>query len=383
MEGHFDVHEGKYTGLDAGLYECLDAVGRGVSIGEILWGDGKDRVFLKDLRFKPQHLFAFGQTSIAPYSTQSYRLPATGPLHLRNGVLVEGVDPSKPLPENKFLVASFRPQYSNRWGTPLYRKVFWPSWFKRAGMRQFLRYLEKGAGSVVSRYPDGAPASEQQKALDAARAINEESAVAIPNKFMVEVLEHVRQSMGDSYSQLIDDISNNAIMRVILGQTLTGRGGEGSGGWSRGDVHQRVRSEKIESDSKFLMYVVNANLVWPLTLFNAGPVARPPMWVIDYEPQMDLSAISTWLGRLWTMRVRIPTGYVRKIFQIPEPAEGEEVLPEPAGAQPSLPESGVDSSADFAEKKTPESGNPSNNRSGLRMHRFARLRPSMMKSLSE
>jgi phage gp29-like protein len=107
------------------------------------------------------------------------------------------------------------------------------------------------------------------------------------------------------------------------------------------------------------------------------------MWVIDYEPQMDLSAISTWLGRLWAMRLQIPTNYVRKIFQIPEPANGEEVLPEPAGEKPSLPESGVDSSADFSEKKTLEFVNPSSKRSSLRMHRFAKLRPSMMESSIE
>ena len=140
----------------------------------------------------------------------------------------------------------------------------------------------------------------------------------------------------------------------------------------------QVRAEKIEADAKFLMQVINVGLVWPLTLFNHGPVARPPMWAIDYDPQKDLSAISTWLARLWTMRVQIPCKYVYKTFQIPEPAEGEETLPEPEGAKdPSLPGTGVDASADFAEKKTSSAGRPLN-RSSLRMERFGRLRPSTM-----
>jgi phage gp29-like protein len=99
---------------------------------------------------------------------------------------------------------------------------------------------------------------------------------------------------------------------------------------------------------------------------------------------MDLSAISTWLARLWKMRVKIPTNFVYKTFQIPEPTEGDEVLEAPeSGEDPDTPAAGVDSSADFAEKKTVKSGPLSGNRSQSKTGRFARLRPSMIESLNE
>src|SRR3972149_6095291 len=42
------------------LYELLDAVGYGVTVAEILWEQEGSRVFIRDLKPRPQELFAFG-----------------------------------------------------------------------------------------------------------------------------------------------------------------------------------------------------------------------------------------------------------------------------------------------------------------------------------
>jgi len=65
-------------------------------------------------------------------------------------------------------------------------------------------------------------------------------------------------------------------------------------------------------------------------LFNYGPVAQPPIWTIEYEPGADLEGTSTWLQRLWTMKVPIRRDYVYNTFQMPEVAEGDEVLEGPS-----------------------------------------------------
>jgi len=184
------------------------------------------------VKFKPQHLFSFGDGAMAAYSTSTYPYPQTGPLRLRPGIYVDGLSSENTSSGAKVFVHTFRPRHGNRWGMPLDRKVFWPSWFKRASVKQWLRFLEKGPGSVVARYNDAAGEDEQNKALAAAQAINEESAVALPKKFVTEILQHVRQSMGSAYSEMVDDFCNNEIARVILGQTLTSRGGEGRNWWT-------------------------------------------------------------------------------------------------------------------------------------------------------
>lgn len=378
LDGYFVRSGERYSGLNQILWEALDAVGKGVAIGEIIFGDGGDRVTVEDVKFKPQSLFTFGEGIAA----NSYIGSQTGPLRLRSPMGIEKISIDGLLPQDKFLVASYKPKHGNRWGTALDRKCFWPSFFRRAGMKQFLRYLEKGPGSVVARYADAASAAEKNTALDAARAVNEESAVALPSKFNVEVMEHVRQSMGTAYKDLTEDMAN-AIMRVILGQTLTSRGGEGGGG-SRalGDVHQQVRAEKIEGDAKFLMYVINTYLVKPIVLFNFGPSTPLPLWVIKYDPKRDQSADSVVHARLAGMGLEIPKKFVYQEYQIPEPAQGEDVL-EPPAKLPGSPSTGVDASADFAEKKTSASSKRLNNKPDSKIARFSKLRRSTTESSGE
>ena len=101
------------------------------------------------------------------------------------------------------------------------RKVYWQSWIKRNSIKQWLRYQEKGSGVVVARYNDGAAADEMQKANDAATAVQEESAVAIPKKFILEVHEMVR-NIGSSHKELVDDFCNSEITKAIPSGTLTG-----------------------------------------------------------------------------------------------------------------------------------------------------------------
>ncbi|OLE52680.1 MAG: hypothetical protein AUG51_17055 [Acidobacteria bacterium 13_1_20CM_3_53_8] len=265
LEGYFDQSDGVRTGMEQFLYEALDAIAKGVAIGEIIYAEASDRVYIKTVKFRPQHLFSFSEGPLAAYSSGSYVYPQAGPLRLRPGIILDNVDMGAVLPEKKFFVHSYRPRYGNRWGSPLDRKAYWPSWFKRAGVKNWLRYTEKGSGSVVTKYRQGAGEDEQDKALQAAQAVNEESAVAVPESFLMEVMQHVRTSMGSTYRELIDDFCNNEIVRVYLGQTLTTRGSEGgAGSRALGGVHERVSESKINVDAKSLIIAVNTQIVWPL-----------------------------------------------------------------------------------------------------------------------
>lgn len=379
LEGYFGGTDGLRLGFDSLLHEALDSVGKGVSIGEIIYGEASDRIYIQDVKFKPQHLFSFGEGAMAAYSTATYPFPQTGPLRLRPGIFGEGLSSETPLPEKKFFVHSYRPRYGNRWGSPLLRKVFWPSWFKRAAVKQWLRHLEKGSGSVVARYNDGAQESEQLMALDAARAVNEESAVAVPKKFLMEVMQHVRQSMGSAHMDMVDSFCNNEIARVIRGQTLTSRGSEGGGSRALGEVHERVEERFTEVDAKSLMLAVNTRLVFPLTLYNFGAVKQPPVWSIDYEAGADLELMSKILERLWKMSVPISRAYVYNTFQGTQPDSEEDTLSKPTGNEPSDTEDEEDGFSEGQKKKSRgASSAKSSMQQSLKTARFQKLRPSTM-----
>lgn len=382
LEGNFEtslMFDPLQTPFESFMYEALDAIAKGMSIGEIIFAEAKDRIYIKEVKFKPQHLFNFGEGALAEYSSETTMYPQTGLLRLRQGVLIDGVGGNELLPEQKFFIFSYRPRRNNRWGNPLLRKVYWASWIKRGSLRQWLRYLEKGNGTVVTRYGDGAAVGEQQTALDAATSIVEESAVAMPKKFLVEVFETVR-AIGASHKQLVDDFCNNEIARVILGQTLTGRGSEGGGG-SRalGEVHNAVRGEKTEADAKGLEAAVNARMVAPLTLLNFGPNTRPPMWKIDYEPTEDVGSAAERTEKIFNIGLPLSKENLYETFQVAKPLNDDDVLVK-ADPQPvEKPADQEKKTAEFAEKKTLNYDDKSN----LKTERFQRLRPSMIEFSDE
>lgn len=278
-----------FEDFDSFLYEALDAIGKGVSIGEKIFAAAGDRICISDVRFKPQHLFTFGETGIANYSTASIAYPQTGPLQLRTGVSVGNIALGGVLPEEKFFVFSFRTRYGNRWGDPVDRKAFWPSWIKRNSIKQWLRYQEKGSGVVVAKYPGSSGPKEQGDALAAAAAVQDETAVAIPDKFVLEVHEMVR-NIGSSHKELVDDFCNAEISRIYLGQTLTSRGSDGGGSRALGEVHERKEDRIGEADCRSLMQAINSQIVRPLVQLNFGLSTPCPQFRFDYEPKEDLDA---------------------------------------------------------------------------------------------
>jgi len=304
------------------LYELLDAIGYGVSVAEILWEQEGSTVFIRDIRPRPPELFAFGDPG----------KPQTGPLRFARrspAAGAAGLNREGLLPEHKFLIYSFHPRHGNRRGRPLLRRVFWPSWFKRQDLKFWLKFIEKGTGSVVVRYPAGATDQDKQRALEAAEAINAETAVAIPENFQIvsELLQAARTGATDVFLTLADQLCNNEIARVILGATLTQRASEaGYGSRALGEVHQQVRFEKVAADAKDLMAVINDQLLRWLFLFNFGPDVPSPRWTIALDPPEDLRARIEIDERLARLGLPIPRTYAQRTYSIPAPAPDEPTL---------------------------------------------------------
>ena len=255
------------------FYELLDALGKGVSIAEIMWASEGREIRPTELRFRPQEWFSFGEDFGAQTGELRISRVRAGSALPAGGLF----DDVEPLPLNKFVVHSFRPHLGNRWGRPLARRCFWPIWFKQQDIKFWLKFIEKGTGTVLTKFNAGAPDDEKAAALKAAENVNDETAVAVPANFPVEILEKARQGNSSIYRDLVDRFSNREVAFVVLGQVLTSAGSdEGSGSRSLGEVHNEARGEKIEVDAKSLMRVVNEQLIGPFVALNFGPNTEAP-----------------------------------------------------------------------------------------------------------
>jgi len=300
------------------LTELLDAPPHGLSIAEIIWQTDGSQVYIEDIKPRPPEWFLFNPTTQVQ----------NGPLQLKQNIWDQS---GQPVDEalHKFIVFTFRPRHGNRRGRPLLRRLFWMSWIKRQTLKFWLKYAEKGPGTVAVRYRAGTDETEQQNALTAAEDIASKVAVAFPEGFeLVEPLLRAARAVPPAiFQELVKEVCDAAIAKIILGQTLTSQGSEGGrGSLALGNVHQDVRLEIVAADARDLMTVINDQIIRPLIDFNFGPETAAPKWVIQVNDPGDLNARSLVDRRLQLMGLPMTANFLRKTYGVPNPEPEDDVL---------------------------------------------------------
>ena len=303
----------------------LDAPFYGYSVSEMIFDVSSGQVALTDVRDCPQELFSF-----APYG-----YPQIGPLALKQYL---GSYQGTPVPEQKFITFSSRTRAGNRMGRPLLRSVYWPSWFKRNTQRFWMRLAERGPGTAVVKHAQGADDNEKKLALQAAEALINSVAMAVPENFevMEELLKGARSADPATYEKLYNSLEAK-IYRRIVGSTLTSHGSDGGKGTQAlGKVHADTKEERSVELTLQIDQVLNRQLVRPLVLWNFGPQCPMPVLEHDVSNGEDLGERITVEDTLQEMGLDIPKSYVYNRYGVPMPEEGEEVLKRPVAPAPPI-----------------------------------------------
>lgn len=328
------------------LESMLDAPAYGVSIAECIFDVSAGQVALLDIKDRPQELFSFNP---------QYMLQ-TGPMRLMTNPW--SIDGGELVPEEKFLIFTFRPRSGNRRGRPLLRRVFWPSWFKRQAMRFWLRFGEKGPGTAAVTYPSGATDDEKKKALAAAEAMVQSIAIAVPENFglIKELLTAARSQNPAVYQQLIND-QKYAIARAIVGQTLTTYGNEGgTGSQALGTVHAKMFYLKEVEVALKMQAIINDQLVRPLVLWNFGPTVPMPKFTVASEDEQDLVQRILVDRAAQGMGVPITKQYMQETYGFPKPGPKDEVLKPPTGIAATAISSGASQIPGFSDAEAEHNG---------------------------
>jgi phage gp29-like protein len=295
------------------VLDCiLDAPGYGFSVQEMVFDTSMGQAELASIDDCPQELFLFGNRFY----------PQVGKLQLLdNPWASEG----QLVPEEKFLVFSYRKRSRNRMGRPLLKAVFWPSWFKRNIQRLWMQYAEKGPGTAVVHYNDADNESERQKAVDIAQALIDNVAVAVPKGFEYDKdLLKIARSQDPRVYENFFQAMQYSIARRTLGETLTSFGNEGgTGSKAQGSTHADTLDKRSVELCRSLQSVVNQQLIKPLVLWNFGPKAPMPVWQFDLEEAEDLSLALTVDSGLQRMGKLFTVGYISDRYDRPV-AKGED-----------------------------------------------------------
>ena len=123
------------TNFEAVLDNLLDAPGYGFALAEMIFDVSEGQVALLDIHDCPQELFLFGRRYYPQIGPPEF---LDSPCAMQGAVV----------PEEKFIVFSYRGRARNRMGRPLLRSIFWPSWFKRNVLGMWLRYGGERSGDL-------------------------------------------------------------------------------------------------------------------------------------------------------------------------------------------------------------------------------------------
>ena len=294
--------------LDDILTDLLDAIGKGVSIMEIIWGVDSDGFnVIEDIRYVHQKKLVWDwETDDMLVCTEQFP----------NGIH---------LPKNKFVVHRYKAKSGHPSRAGIMRIVSWMYLFKNYTVKDWVSFCEVyGMPLRIGKYDPGASEADKQELLDAIVRIGSDAAGIIPETTMIEFKEANKTTSADIYEQLAR-YCDEQISKAILGQTLTSDSGGGS--YAQSKTHNEVRHDLTAADAKALAVTIRRDIIRPLVEYNFGADANVPFIRFNSDEEEDQKeAVDMYRTLVCDMGLKVPASHVYKRFSIPEPEEGEETL---------------------------------------------------------
>lgn len=293
-------------GWDQRTERMLWAVFYGYSVAEALWAPRRDAGRIEhqwnELRVRHARRFRWGIDGRLRLLTRTDRF-------------------GEVLPDRKFwVVTSGGTNDDEPYGRGLAEWLYFPTWFKRNGVRFWNIFLDKfSVPTAKGIYPRGSTQGEIDKLLEAMMAIANDSGFAIPEGMQVELL-HLAQSGADFGA--VCRYMDGCIAKIILSQTMTTDNGSSR---SQGEVHADVKLEIIKADTDLLTdsFTTGPSRWW--TDLNYGADVAAPIVSRMVEEEDDLKEAADtdkvlfdlgWRRTEESMRDRYGDAYER----VPEPA---------------------------------------------------------------
>jgi len=305
---------------DAARRSLLTGIVLGYKPAEVMWDISEGSVWIKEIIGRPARRFVFDLD-------RTIRL-----LTVNN--MIEG----EQVPDRKFLVFRNTSDNGSPYGDPLGRSLYWPTWFKKNAIKFWMIFSDKfGMPTVMGKYPPGTDSSDVQKLLDAAASIQKDTAIAIPDNMMVDLIEASRSGSMNTYESLCN-FMNAEIAKTMLGQTLTTEMSSKGGSYAASQTHNDVRADYMKADADALCECLNNSLIKWIVDFNYPQITQYPKVWIRTAPESDLLAQAQ-RDKILAVDIqglKIPASYFYETYNIPEPKGDEAVILNTGNASPDM-----------------------------------------------
>lgn len=294
--------------IDRFLFDMLDAVGKGFSLGETDWT-------MTAARWVPRCI-----DYVDPRFVRFDRATMRIPMLLDNNGVAQTLAPFKFV----WLQLGAKSGIPIRGG--LARNAAWCFLFKNFGLKDWVQFAETyGKPLRVGKYPTGASEDDKDAMLDALAQLGVDAAAAIPQQMMIEFVEAAQKGASSDLFKALLTYCDEQISKAVLGQTGT-TDSKGANGLGSGTEHTQVRTDIERADANAVAASLNLYLVKPYIDLNFGPRRKYPWLRIGRADPVDAKAMTDMAAQLVPLGLRVSQADLRAAVGFTEPKEDDEVL---------------------------------------------------------
>jgi len=317
--------------LEGTIRDVLDAWFRGVAVSEIIWQNVDDKQV--GTITAPKSTFAvdptnYGFATDGSLGLRSDKSKDAGVWPYSTTTLNPAPNQLQPFPEHKFLIAMHKASGGSPLGGALLRPLAW--WWCAANFSSdWLLNLAQvfGLPFRFANYDTNAPQATIDAICNMLQNMGSNGWAAFPVGTTLEMITTGKEGSDHSPQGELLDRADRYARSLILGQTMTGNHGTTGkgGGQAFGTVEESVKSDRIDAAGKFAVTVINQQLVPSILMLNFGNTDEMPTLKYLEDEVADLTEAQR-DKTLSDAGLEIGVDYLRKKYDIPEPAEGEDTI---------------------------------------------------------
>lgn len=305
------------------LSEILDATLYGYQPLEIIWNKVGPYFLPVDIIGKPAEWFLFDTENQLRLRTRE------NPIY------------GDELEDRKFLLPRQDATYENPYGFPDLSMCFWPTTFKKGGLKFWVTFTEKYASPwVVGKHPRNTPVSETDELLDRLMDMVQDAVAVVPDDSSVNIVESSSKGGSAEVYEKLLMFCRSEVNYALLGQNQTS---EATSNKASAQAGLEVTHDIRDADSQLVCATFNKLIQWVWDL-NFTDSARPAFTMWEQE-EVD-KVLAERDKTLFDAGVRFTPAYFKRAYNLQDGDIADSIATPSAGIPTPEPE--------FAENNFPD-----------------------------
>ena len=317
---------------DIDMAQLIESLCSGADFGyqpaEVLWHVGPGLKVPKEIVTKPPEWFGFDDNNQLRFKSRGNQLSG------------------EELPPMRFIVARNNASYKNPYGEADLASVFWPTTFKRGGLKFWVTFTEKyGTPWAVGKQPRTATPSDASNLAEKLDRMVQDAVAVIPDDSSVELLTVSTGANADLFERLLHFCrSETSIALLGNNQSI-----EASANLASSKAAQNVEADLRDAMAEMVASAINQLVRWIVDV-NWGEGAVAPRYELWEQEEVD-DALANRDETLTKAGAKFTNAYFTRAYNLEAGDLAEPV--EPTDPAQALPGAKPGPLAEFAEGDEP------------------------------